>query len=148
MVHDLPAPGAELAERLLGTVPFEQQLMGSRLNPMRGSVRVDLRTLNEAASFMETAAYEEIMDPRAQANIGYVDPVGLALWIETVFGDTGLAEAVREVAAGVDSYAAAVGPVRELVLGRLKQCEQLLAAEGTTDEPVASDAPQSDGEAG
>lgn len=130
MSIELAAPSADLAERLLAEVPYDQRLTGVNMHCLSGPSIVDLYSVDQAAAFLRSDELEHLKDPVSGASFGYIDPSALVWWLENVFSDAELAEAVQAVAAEHEYYLGQLEPMRELLIQRLAQCDQVVAPIG------------------
>ena len=132
----LSEPTPETAARLLGSVSFEQRLVGLKMAAMGGANPLDLHTLAEVASFIHIGDYETAMRDN-HATVGYIDPSALARWVSEVLKDEELATAILERQAAGDNYGSVAMPIKELLLERIEQCREVLApAEPGRDRPA------------
>jgi hypothetical protein len=128
----LSEPSVELATRLLSRLGVEERLVGTKMSPMSGVQQYPIHGFREAVNFLKLDSAAEVLSWGPRASVPYVDPKVLQLWVQEVFRDTDLAEAIGEVIGEGDSYAGTIGRARELMKHRLDQCEALLE-DGTTD---------------
>lgn len=122
----LPEPSEELAARLLSRLGLEERLVGAKMSPMSGVQQYPIHGFREAVNFLKLDSAAEILSWGPRASVPYVDPKVLRLWVEEVFGDTDLAEAIGEVIGEGGNYPGTIGRARELMKQRLDQCEALL----------------------
>ena len=122
----LPEPSEELATRILSRLGVEERLVGARMSPMSGVQQYPIHGFREAVNFLKLDSAAEVLAWGPRASVPYVDPKVLRLWVEEVFGDTNLAEAIGEVIGEGDNYPGTIGRSRELMKQRLEQCEALL----------------------
>ena len=62
-------------------------------------------------------------------SIGYINPNKLAKWIEDIFGDFELAEAIGEKIKENSNYKDQVKAIKPLMEQRLKQCREIIGEE-------------------
>jgi hypothetical protein len=129
----LSEPSRELAARILAKVGFEERLVGARMTPMSGVQEYPMYRFREAVNFLQVRSAREVVVAGPSASIPYVDPNILGKWVEEVFADTELAEAIREVVDGGGNCMDTIGRVSDLMRRRLEQCEAALQH----DDPIA-----------
>jgi hypothetical protein len=122
----LSEPSQELAARVLSSVGVEQRLVGARMTPMAGVQQHPIHSFAEAIGFLQIGSAAEVLASGPGASIPYVEPNVLRRWVEEVFGDTDLADAIGELINKGDNYAATIGRIRDLMERRLSQCEAVL----------------------
>lgn len=125
MTIELSEPAIGSAQLLTSTVDDERRLVGLKMSAMGGSNPSPLHSLSEAAHFIHIDDYQTALTDR-QATVGYIDPKALALWVEEVFLDAELADAIRATADEGVFYGAYAMAVKELVTTRLDQCDRVL----------------------
>jgi len=99
---------------------------------MTGVRQCPVYGFREAVNLLQVGSAAEVLAWGPRASVPYVDPKVLRMWIEEVFGDTELAEAIGEVIHAGDNYPEAMGRIRELMGQRLRQCEAVLEAHKST----------------
>lgn len=100
--------------------------MGAKMSPMAGVQQYPIYGLLEAVNFLRVESAGQVLAAGPTASIPYVDPKVLRRWVEEVFGDTDLADAMEEVISEGDHYPQTIGRVRELMAQRLSQCQAVL----------------------
>jgi len=103
--------------------------VGARMSPMGGVQEYPVYGFREAVNFLQVDSAAEVLAWGPRASIPYVDPKVLRAWVEEVFGDTELAEAIGEVIHVGDNYPETMGRIRVLMCQRLSQCEAVLEAD-------------------
>ena len=122
----LSDPSQELAAKLMSRVGIEERLVGTKMSPMAGVQQYPIYGLREAVNFLQVDSAAEVLAAGPTASIPYVDPKVLRRWVEEVFGDTDLADAMGEVISEGDHYPQTICRVRELMAQRLSQCQAVL----------------------
>lgn len=126
MSIELTSPSEALARRLLGEVSYDSRLTGVNMHCLAGPSYIDLYSIDQAAAFLRSDELEHLKDPVSGASYGYVDPKALTWWLENVFGDTELAEAVERAAGEYQHYLGQIEPMQQLLVQRLLQCEEVV----------------------
>ncbi|MDD4874107.1 MAG: hypothetical protein PHE15_03950 [Dehalococcoidales bacterium] len=143
---DLSEPTKELAARLLSRVSYDQRLLVQKFFQLTGALKIDIYSLEKAIEFLETCdrrySPDDLLVRGSKVSIDYVDLNCLKNWIGFTLGDTELAEAMNtELGEGPKSRSIAVigkyfithvGPVRDLLKQRLKQCKEVVGGEART----------------
>ncbi len=127
----LSDPSQELAVKLLSRVGFEERLVGAKMSPMAGVQQYPIYGLAEAVNFLRVQSAAQVLAAGPTASIPYVDPKVLRRWVDKAFGDTDLAEAMREVISEGDPYPQTIVRLRELMARRLSQCQVVVAKNDT-----------------
>lgn len=122
----LPEPSEELATRLLCRLGVGERLVGVKMSPMSGVQQYPIYGFREAVNFLKLDSAAEVLSWAPHVSVPFVDPKVLRLWVEEVFGDSDLAEAIGKVIGEGHSHAETIGRARELMKQRLEQCEALL----------------------
>ncbi len=126
----LSQPSEELAARLVAKVGYEKRLVGVRMTPMAGVLEFPIYGLEEAVNFLQVDSFEEVLAGGPRASIPYVDPNALKRWVEEVFGDTELAEALGDAIEEGTNYVETIRPIKGLMEQRLSQCKAVLEDKG------------------
>lgn len=114
-------PSRELAEKLLGTVPFRDRFPAGRLKPPVGLIPSPVRGLREAHLLLEP-------DVRSLPGLNLA---ALAAWIRRVIGDGELAQALENETQTANSYVDGCLRAYAVIGDRLTQARQVL--DGTAD---------------
>lgn len=122
----LSEPSRELATRFVSKVAFEERIVGARMTPMAGVLQRPIHGIEEAANFLQIETLEEVSAAGPRASIPYIDPKRLKEWVEDVFGDTELAQAMGVAIDEGTNYVDTVKPIKELMDQRLEQCKAVL----------------------
>lgn len=116
----------KLAIKLLSEVEFGQHIQGTRSTPMSGGLPVILTNLQEAQEFLYMGSPESLKVVGGHGFINYLDLGKLKTWVDEVFGDQELANAIGEEIEKGSSYADRILPIKQLIEERLEQCKALL----------------------
>jgi hypothetical protein len=101
--------------------------VGAKMSPMAGVQQYPIYSLLEAVNFLRVQSAAQVLAAGPTASIPYVDPKVLRRWVEEAFGDTDLADAMREVISQGDPYPQTIVRLRELMAQRLSRCQVVLA---------------------
>ncbi len=129
---ELSEPTIELAARLLSQVSYNESLAAVVMSPTAGDTEYAVQNLKKAIGLMYVRDIDNLADlfsMRGQPAIGYIDLDALKKWVAKAFGDEELAQAIGDVLAQSDSYIERIEPIKELLLHRLQQCEEVLGKE-------------------
>jgi hypothetical protein len=133
---ELDRPSRQLADRLLSKLGYEGRLLASEISPYSGCNDLWLFSLKEAAEFLDA-------DPRVLNDMTgfmrFIEPDDLRKWAGEVLGDAELAGSIGDLMKGseacqdsLEKYRKkieAIQPIKELLLARLKQCDEVLGEE-------------------
>ena len=122
----LSEPSRELATRFVSKVVFEERIVGARMTPMAGVLQRPIHGIEEAANFLQIETLEEVSAAGPRASIPYIDPRVLKTWVEEVFADTELAQAIGAAIDEGSNYVDTMKPIKELMDQRLEQCKAVL----------------------
>lgn len=116
----------DMAIKLLGEVEFGQHLQGTKFHSMSGGLPVIFTELQEANDFIHVGTLRSLLILGGGGTVHYLDFHKLKTWLSDVFNDQELANAIGlEIEKG-RSYVETMGPIKELIEERLKQCRSLL----------------------
>jgi len=135
MSIELAPPSEELARKIMTRVSDAESLTGLQMHRTRGSVPAYMYSFETAANFMHIDSYEDLVETKSNAHIGYIDVEALKAWVGGVFGDSELADAIAQATEGVTAYVNMVEPVRGLLQQRLAQCREVVAAAEAAANP-------------
>ncbi|MFO1303602.1 MAG: hypothetical protein U1F54_07705 [Burkholderiales bacterium] len=116
MIAALPAPSADLAQRILATCSYAERLPAGRFTARVGIMRGTVRGLPELHLYLAP-------DERSLPAVNFEK---LADWIETVVADAALADATRAATRGADSYVNGCIAMHGVVGRRLAQARAVL----------------------
>ena len=112
-------PDGELANRILGEVPFDRRMPAGRFRPPVGILQGHVRSLS--ALFLHLSP-----DP---SSLPGVNLKRLPAWLEDAVGDAELAGRVREAVAASSCHVDGCLRVYELVAQRLAQAQRVVGLE-------------------
>jgi len=121
-------PDGDLANRILGEVPFDRRMPAGRFRPPVGILQGHVRSLS--ALFLHLAP-----DP---SSLPGVNLKRLPDWIEGVVGDAELAARVREEVAASSCHVDGCLRVYELVAQRLAQAQGVVGSRAGSAEERTS----------
>ena len=137
---EMPRPSRELAVRLTSDLGYDGRINGMELNTTVGTIDSYLYSLKEVALFL-CGDSEGIT--QGIGFVRFIDPDDLREWVRSTLGDAELDRALAKIAGeyeacedSVERYikkVAAIPPIKELLLLRLKQGEEVMgeaAAQG------------------
>jgi len=130
-VVPLSEPTEELVTKLLSPVGAGEHLVGLKMTPMSGVQQYPIHGFRQAVNFLRLDSAGEVLAMGPRASIPYVEPKVLERWVAEVFGDTDLADAIREATNRGNYYVERMDSIRELMEQRLSQCEAALRDEST-----------------
>lgn len=124
---ELSVPSRELAARLLSELGYDEKITAWEVEPASGWLQCYIYSLKELANFL---------DAERGGFMHFIDPDDLRAWVRKTLGDEELAHAIAELSReceacqnSVERYRkeiAVIRPIKELLLARLKQCEEVL----------------------
>lgn len=120
---DLTEMDEASAIRFLGKVEPSKALQAGILSPMAGTKKVRLFSIRDVERFLVSPSAGRVLAGGPMGTVNYVDPAGMADWVEDVLGDADLAQALREVIDSGRAYGFIVPELKELIAHRIGQSE-------------------------
>lgn len=136
-MQELNKPTPELAAKVMAEVEFPDRLVGYKMNPMSGYEQTSIYSLQECVPFLYMDDLGQLLAKGNAGSMGYMDLETLQKWVGDVLGDTELSTALRKEMDAVESYREQIAPVRELIIKRLEQCQEVLNP--TTEEDAETE---------
>lgn len=126
-MRELSNPTPELATQIMAEVEFPDRLVGYKMNPMSGYEQTSIYSLEEAVPFLYMDSLGQLLAKGNGGSMGYLDLPKLQQFVANALGDQELALAIQEEMDAAESYRDQIGPIRELIINRLEQCQEVLA---------------------
>ena len=127
MMAALAGVTREEATRYARAVDEDVRMPGGLLEPMSGSVRIELGGLAEVEAFLIATTAEELAELGTRAKIHHLDFPTLVTWVRDTVGDRELADRLDEVVATGRPFGMLVPEAKQLLADRLSQYEAALA---------------------
>ncbi|MBM4764515.1 hypothetical protein [Bacillus sp. B15-48] len=115
-----------MATKLLSEIDFTHHLQGVKYHAMSGGTPVYITGLVEAKDFLHFSSVESLTTLGGGGTIHYLDFTKLRTWVENMYEDQELSDAIAEEIEKGSCYADTIGPIKQLLEERIKQCQSLV----------------------
>jgi len=105
---------------------MEERLVGITMSGMAGNSPFPLYSLEQAANFLGMSNWKGAMNPSSRMSVAYIEPKALKRWVDEVFGDIELAQAITETIEISSNYMSQVRSIRKILQHRVRQHEAAL----------------------
>lgn len=138
-------PSADMVERALRDLDYNDRFVGYAMTASAGNAAKDIYSLRDAVLFLVGTPWNApMLHPGFKGALNWVDVARFAAWLRDVVGDDELAQAVEDVAVGLESYRAQAEAVAALLNERMVQYREAYdvahasdAAADDADTPAA-----------
>lgn len=126
-------PPADLVEHALRELSWNERFVGYAMTASAGNAAKDIYSLRDAVLFLVGTAWDApMLNPGFKGALNWVDVSRFATWLREVVGDESLAEAIEDVAVGLESYKAQAEAVAIILNERMVQYREAYEAENPT----------------